>query len=191
MKKITLTLLGSAFLLCASPLCANQSSFKLGVVNFQLCAQESKLGKKEQENMETMKAQMQKQIQDIDAQLQESSKKYKDPEYVDSIRPEEEKALKEKIQTLNNELMKLQNQFYQVLQQANMNLHQIVSTSIQEASKLISKAQNFSVIMPKEATFSAESSLDVTQIIIEKMDELYESELKNQKQKNEAIKSKS
>jgi outer membrane protein len=188
MKKFSLTLATVASILCATSLSASQENLKIGVVNFQSCAQESKVGKKEQENMENMKAQMQKQIQDIDTQLQESSKKYQDPEYVDSVSPEEEKSLKEKIQTLNNELMKLQNQFYQVLQQANMNLHQAVSTLIQEASSQVSKARKFSLIMPKEATFASEGSLDVTQVVIEEMDKIFESQQKSQNQKNEALK---
>ena len=191
MKKLPLILATAVSLITANSLMAEQKPLKIGIVNFQSCAQESKIGKKQHENMENMKSQMQKQIQDIDAKLQESSKKYQDPEYVDSISPEEEKALKEKIQTLNNELMKLQNQFYQVLQQANMNLHQTVNASVQEASSQISKAKEFSLIIPKEATFACEGSLDVTQVIIEEMDKIFDTQEKNQAQKNEAIKPKS
>ena len=71
-----------------------------------------------------------------------------------------------------------QNQFYQVLQQANMRVIQMISTSINAASEKVAKDKKLTVIVNKDACFYYTPALDVTDLVVKAMDTTYEQEAK-------------
>src|SRR5579871_5648379 len=85
----------------------------IGVVNFATCITDSKLGKKEQESFESLKKQMATLVEDTEKQMNEIATKFNDPEYLDGLSPEAEEEMKIKFRTLNEELNRYQNQYYQ------------------------------------------------------------------------------
>src|SRR5580692_6993956 len=130
-----------------STACAAESAPSVGVVNFTTCVSDSKLGKQEQASFESLKKQMAILLEDTEKQLNELSTKLNDPEYLDGLSPEGEEELKNKFRTLNEELGRYQNQYYQVMNQANMRVMQTLSTSINVASEKVAKEKKLSMVV--------------------------------------------
>lgn len=147
---------------------------EIGIVNFTSCITESKLGKKEQESLENVKQQMTSLIKDIEDQLNDITAKFNDPDFIDGLSPEGEQELKMKYQTLREEYDRYQNQFYQVMQQANMKLVQTVSSYVNAATDKIAKNKNLSLVVNKDACFSFRETFDITQEVIAEMDKVFE-----------------
>jgi len=177
----TCTLLGSAKLHC-------RDAISVAVVNFTTCVQESKFGKKEQQNFENLRKQMVSMIEESQKELQELSQKLEDPEYIDSLSPKAEEELKLKFQTKNQDIARIQNQYYQVLQQANMQVMQKLNDNVSKASEAVAIKKNLGVVINKEACFYYKPNIEVTNLVISEMDKNYEVEEKNQKlsENNEA-----
>jgi outer membrane protein len=152
----------------------------IGVVNFGNCMSESKLGKQEQASFESLKKQMTSMVEDTEKQLTELSAKFNDPEYLDGLSPEAEEELKVKFRTLNEEMNRYQNQYYQVLNQANMRIVQMMSNGISAASEQVAKDKKLTVVVNKDACFFYNTALDVTPLIVAEMDKNYEKEMKKQ-----------
>lgn len=146
----------------------------VGVVNFGTCIQDSKVGKKEQASFESLKKQMTTLLEDTEKQLNEIAAKFNDPEYMDGLSPEAEEELKVKFRTLNEEMSRHQNQYYQVLNQANMKIIQAISSNIQTASEKVAKDKHLTVVINKEACFFYSPQLDVTAAVVAEMDKGYD-----------------
>lgn len=159
--------------------CAENASF--GIVNFSNCITDSKLGKDEQASFENLKKQMTVQLEETEKQINELAAKFNDADYMDGLSPEAEDELKNKIRTLNEELGRYQNQYYQVLNQANMKIIQSISANINTASEKIAKDKKLAMVVNKEACFFYNPSLDVTNLVVAEMDKTYELEMKKQK----------
>jgi outer membrane protein len=149
-----------------------------GIVNFGNCLTESKYGKQEQESFEKVREQMISMMGDIEKQLNEIATKFNDPEFVDSLSPEGEQELKAKFQTLSEELNRYQNQYMQIMQQANMRLMQTMSNHISKASETIAKQRKLPMIVREEVCFFFNPSFDITSSIIKEMDKSYDKEHK-------------
>ncbi len=162
---------------CAS---AALSADGIGVVNFGTCISESKLGKSEQANFENLKKQLGAHLEGTEKELNDLAAKLNDAEYMDGLSPEAEVELRTKVQSLNEELMRYQNQYYQVLNQTNMKIVQQISTKIASASEAVAKAKTLSVVLNQEACFYADPSLNVTNDVVKEMDARYDEEMKNQ-----------
>lgn len=142
----------------------------IGIVNFSTCIADSKLGKQEQASFESLKKQMSSLLEDTDKQINELTAKLNDREYMDSISPEDEEQMKNKYRAMSEEMNRYHNQYYQVLNQANMKVLQTLGVSIQEASEKVAKAKKLSVVLNKEALFFFTTALDVTPSVIAEMD---------------------
>jgi outer membrane protein len=153
----------------------------IGVVNFATCITESKAGKKEQENMESMRKQMSSLIEDTEKELREIAAKFEDTEYLDSLSPKAEEDLKVKFQTLQEDLGRYQNQFYQVLNHANYQMLQKMSATIAKAAEKIADNRKLDYVMNKEACFYIRPDYDVTALVIAEMDNNFELESKAKK----------
>jgi len=153
----------------------------IGVVNFATCITESKAGKKEQENMESMRKQMSTLIEDTEKELREIATRFEDTEYLDSLSPKAEEELKVKFQTLQEDLNRYQNQFYQVLNHANYQMMQKMSGNTSKAAEKVASEKHLDYIMNKEACFYIRSDLDVTSLVIGEMDKNYELDSKARK----------
>jgi outer membrane protein len=151
-----------------------------GIVNFGTCVTDSKLGKQEQASFESLKKQMTSLLEDTEKQLNDLSAKFNDPEYLDGLSPEAEEDLKNKFRTLNEELGRYQNQYYQVMNQANMRIVQTLSTSINAASEKVAKDKKFSMVVNKDACFYYNPALDVTPLVVAEMDKNFAQESRKQ-----------
>ena len=173
-----------AFSLIASTGFANDTSVNnpvIGVVNFASCLTESKVGRKEQENMESIRKQMSSLIEDTEKELKELTAKFDDTEYLDSLSPKAEEELKVKFQTLQEDLGRYQNQFYQVLQHANYQMMHKMSGTIAKAAEKIAKSNKLDYVINKEVCFYIRPDLDVTTSVITEMDNNFELDTKASK----------
>ncbi len=151
-----------------------------GIVNFGTCVSDSKLGKQEQASFESLKKQMSTLLEDTEKQLNELAAKFNDPEYIDGLSPEAEEDLKNKFRTLNEELGRYQNQYYQVMNQANMRIVQTLSTSIAAASEKVAKDKKLDMVANKDAFFYYSPVKDVTPLVIAEMDKNFAQDSKKQ-----------
>lgn len=147
---------------------------KAGIVNFATILSESKHGQNEQESFEALKKQMTSLLEDTEKQLNEIAQKFNDPDYVDGLSPEGEAEMKQKFQVLSEEMNRYQNQYYQVMQQANMRLIQVMTTHINDASEKLAKKNKLAYIINKDACFYYDPSLDVTPQIMTEMNTSFE-----------------
>ncbi|MBY0529457.1 MAG: OmpH family outer membrane protein [Rhabdochlamydiaceae bacterium] len=152
----------------------------IGVVSFTNCLSDSKLGKQEQAAFESLKNQMSSLLEDTEKQLNDISAKFNDPEYLDGLSPQAEEELKLKFRTLSEEMNRYQNQYYQVLNQANMRIMQTISSGINAASEKVAKDKKLAVVVNKDACFYFSPALDVTGPVVVEMDKNYEQENKKQ-----------
>lgn len=158
----------------------------IGVVNFANCVTESKAGKKEQENMENLRKQMSSLIENTEKELREITAKFDDTEYLDSLSPKAEEELKIKHQSLQEDLGRYQQQFYQVLNHANYQMVQKMSTAIAAASEKIAKSRNFDYVINREACFYIRSDLDVTDLVVSEMDRSFDLDSKKTREFSES-----
>ena len=151
----------------------------IGIVNFAACVTESKSGKKEQANMESMRQQMTTLVEDTEKELREIAGKFEDPDYLDSLSPKAEEELKTRFQTLQEDLGRYQNQFYQVLNHANYQMVQKLQGNTAKAAEIIAQQKKLDYVMNKEACFYIRPDLDVTDSVISIMDKNFELEEKS------------
>lgn len=179
MRKLFLTV-ATVFGMAASTVVADEPSL-IGVVNFTTCITDSKLGKKEQENMENIRKQLSSLMEDTEKEMREIAGKFEDTEYLDSLSPKAEEELKVKFQTLQEDLGRYQNQFYQVLNHANYQMIQKMNSNISKASEKVAKQKKLDYVMNKEACFFIRPDLDVTTLVISEMDKNYELDANSKK----------
>lgn len=186
MRKITAGLL--VFLTMASALEAAEN-LKAGVVDFAKCVTESKYGKQEKEAFEALQKQMVALVEDVQKQIEEVSAKLNDQEFMDALSKDGEAELKNKQAALNDDYMRYQSQYYQLMQQANMQLSQKVLHQINLASDEVAKAHGLNAILNQETCFFYGQKLDMTTPVVAVMDKNFEKEEKASKQatsKNES-----
>lgn len=152
---------------------------KLGVVDFKLCLESSKLGKQEQSRFEDIKKQMESSIEAKEKELNELAPKFKD-EYMDTLKPEAEAELKEKFKRLSQELSQQQNQYYQLLNQANYQIVQKLSDWISTASEKVAKDKGLDIVLNEEACFYNAPHYDVSSDVVKELDNRYGQEEKKQ-----------
>jgi len=152
----------------------------VGVVNFTTCVTDSKMGKQEQASFESLKNQMGTLLQETEKQLTEISQKFNDPDYMDGLSPEAEEDLKNKFRALSEDMNRYQNQYYQVLNQANMRIMQNINTTINAAAEKVAKDKHLTMVINKEACFFFTPQLEVTPLVIAEMDKNFEIEAKKQ-----------
>lgn len=161
---------------------AAESQGNIGIVNFATCITDSKFGKQEQASFEALKKQLSTLLEDTEKQLTEISAKFNDQEFMDGLSPEGEEELKTKFQHLNEELNRYQQQYYQVLNQANMRIIQILSNSISTAAEKVAKEKNLGMVVNKDACFFYTPKYDITTLVVSEMDKTFEQEAKKQAQ---------
>ncbi len=150
----------------------------LSVVNFSSCITDSKYGKKEQENFENIRKQLGSLIENTEKEMRDLSSKFEDTEYLDSLSPKAEEEMKGRYQALNEDLARYQNQFYHIMQQANMQMLNKMNAQIARAAEKLAQENNLDYIVNREACFYFRPDLDLTNQIIVEMDKNFEIELK-------------
>ena len=154
------------------------SAAEFGTVNFANCIANSKIGKHEQATFEGLKKQLGGHLESIEKELNDLSGKLNDAEYMDGLSPEAEMEVRTKISTLNDEMMRYQNQYYQVLNQSQMKIMQQIGALVATASEAVAKSKKLDVVLREEACFYYNSSLDITNPVVDEMDKNYDQEMK-------------
>jgi outer membrane protein len=175
-------------ILCLTSLKSFAEEIPYGIVNFTNCVTESKHGKQEQESFEKLREQMTTLMTDIEKQLNDIATKFNDPEFVDSLSPEAEQEMKARFQTLSEEHNRYQNQYMQVMQQANMQLMQTLNGHVQKASENVAKKRKLPMVVREEACFFYNPSFDITKSVIDEMDKSFDKENVAQAAANQAKK---
>ena len=148
----------------------------IGFVNFKTCIERSKHGQYEKNNFEALKKQMSDALEKTDKELEEIAKKIEDQDYMDGLSPSAEEELKQKFQMLSQEYGRYQNQFYQLLNQANYKMLQTLHDEVSLAAEKVRDKNKLSLLLNEESTFAHISSLDFTQAVVEQMDSQFERE---------------
>lgn len=151
---------------------------KIGVVNFRKVVENSKLGKQQQATFEGMKSQMESLLQEKEKSLKEFANKLNDADYVDGLTPDAENELKFKYRSLSQEMAQAQQQFLQTLQQANVKIIQMLTEEVAKVATEIAQAQHFDLVLNEDSAFFAKPSFDLSDRIVQKMDENFERDAK-------------
>ena len=91
-------------------------------------------------------------------------------EYLDTLSPEAEAELKGKYQKLANELSQQQNQYYNMLNQANYQIVQTVTESVSQAAKKVAAAKCLDLTINEDVCLSHNPSFDISKDVIAIMD---------------------
>lgn len=173
MKKLGTLIALSAFALCAKVSAADLS---VGFVNFKTCVEKSKQGQQERNAFEAMKKQMTETLEKTDKELAEIAKKLEDQDYMDGLSPGAEQELKNRFQGLSQDFARYQNQYYQLLNQANYKLIQTLHDEVSLAAEKVREKEKLALLFNEESTFAYLSSLDFTEEVIKEMDKQFEVE---------------
>lgn len=147
---------------------------KVGIVNFKNCVEQSKAGKLEQANFESLKKQMENVLAEKEKSLNDMSNKFNDGDYLDSLSPEAETELKRKFRALNQELSQQQQQYLQTLQQTNLKVIQGLTETVSKAAQTLAKNEMLDMVFNEEAFFYWAPELDMTQKVISILDADFE-----------------
>jgi len=174
MKKITTFFLIAAFALCCGKVKA--ADLNIGFVNFKTCIEKSKQGQHEKNAFEALKKQMSDALEKTDKELAELANKLEDQDYMDGLSPTAEDELTNKFQNLSQEYARYQNQFYQLLNQANYKMLQTLHEEVSLAAEKVRDTNKLSLILNEDSAFAHSPSLDCTLTVIEQMDKQFDLE---------------
>ncbi|HLB52566.1 MAG TPA: OmpH family outer membrane protein [Chlamydiales bacterium] len=176
----------SAAMVAAAALSAANDPL-IGVVNFGSCVTESKTGLHEQENLETLRRQFSSMIESTDKELKEISAKFEDTDYLDSLSPKAEEELRNKQESLQERLMMYQQQFHQMMNQANYQVVYKIRAAAEVASEKVAKEKHLTYVINEDMCFYVQPSLDVTSFVIAEMDKAFELEAEKLKESTDNL----
>lgn len=186
MRLFLLSFTAAATLLC-SPFVQAASGFeqtkplRIALVNFKTCVEKSKMGQKEQASFDAMKKQMETILEEKEKALTDVASKFNDIDYLDSLSPDAEAELKRQFRTFNQEFTQQQNQFYQTLSQTNILVIQKLTDAVTKASEQVAKANTIDIVLNDESSFYTVASIDISPLVIQVMDEMFDKEAKDVK----------
>ncbi len=155
---------------------AHAADLKIGFVNFQTCIEKSKLGQHEKNGFEALKKQMSDALEKTDKEIEEMAKKLEDQDYMDGLSPTAEEELKERFQGMSQEFARYQNQFYQLLQQANYKMLQTLHDDVARAAEKVRETNRLALLLSEDSVFAHVSTLDFTNAVIDQMNKQYDAE---------------
>ncbi|MBS0621734.1 MAG: OmpH family outer membrane protein [Verrucomicrobia bacterium] len=145
----------------------------IGIVDFRRCINESERGKAEQAQLETLKTQLSSKLEETESQLRDIASKGRDPDYLDSLSPEAEEQLRVRFQTLSQEYQQQQQQFYQIIQQQEGNVLVELNNLVGKCAFAVAGNHGLDLVVREDTAFYFQKSMDVTDEVIAKMDEIY------------------
>ncbi len=176
MKKFGTILAVAVLALSIGKLSAEE--LNIGFVNFKTAVEKSKQGVQERNAFEAMKNQMTETLEKTDKELGDIAKKLEDQDYMDSLSPAAEQELKQKFQVLSQDFGRYQNQYYQLLNQANYKMLQTMHDEVSFAAEHVRKGKKLSLLFNEESIFAYDKSLDYTDEVIKEMDKQFKAENK-------------
>jgi len=147
---------------------------RVGIVNFKKCVEESMLGKQERDNFDALRKQMESTLEEKEKQLSDLTKKFNDPDYLDSLSPDAEEQAKNQYRTLSQEMAQLQQQYYQTLNQTNLKVVQKLADQVAAAAERVAKKLNLDLVLNEESSFFYSTTLDISTEVIKTMDAMME-----------------
>lgn len=178
-KWLALALVFSASALFAADESTAQKTLNIGLVNFKVCVENSKVGKQEQAAFEMIKKKMEDVLDEKEKELNAIADKLNDPDQLDLMSPEDETTEKRKFRTLTQDLSQLQSQAYQSLNQTNFKVVQSLAEKVAQASEAVAKENNIDIVLNDEIAFFYTHALDISTKVIDKMDQLFDQEAKS------------
>jgi outer membrane protein len=142
----------------------------VGVVNFRQCLEDSKIGKAERGKFDDLRRQMEAVGESKESSLQNLTRKFNDPDYLDGLSPEAEIKAKDEYRQLTQDIAQLQQQYYQILNQANMRILQHVMEEVSGAATEVAKTHSLSLVLNEESSFYHIDALDVSSEVIRILD---------------------
>lgn len=155
------------------------NDLNVGFVNFKKCVELSKQGKQEKNAFEAMRKQMSETLEKTDKELEEIAKRLDDKDYMDGLSPAAEEELKNKYQAMSQEFSRYQGQFYQLLNKANYEMLQTMHEEVSQAAQKVRELNHLSLILNEESTFAFSPNLDLTQQVIDIMNQRFDAEVEH------------
>ena len=152
----------------------------IGFINFKQCLELSKQGKQEKNAFEALKKQMSDTLEKAEKELTQLASKLEDKDYLDGLSPIAEEELKQKFQILSQDFQRYQNQFYQLLNQANYKMLQSMHDSVSSAAEAIRVKNKLGLVINEESAFAYSPSLDLTKATVEEMNRVFDLQNKDQ-----------
>lgn len=146
----------------------------IAVVNFKECLERSKWGQQEQEKFNKLRDQIQAALEKKEAALKECSTKLADADYMDSLSPEAEAELKNQQRQIAQEIGQMQQQTYQMLNQANYQILQAMQNQVNAAANKLAQSGKYTLILNQETCFFFSKGHDVTAEVVAEMDRQFE-----------------
>jgi outer membrane protein len=174
MKKISIIAILALSLLFAGKV--SGVDFNVGFINFKTCIEKSKQGQHEKNAFEAIKKQMSDALEKTDKELEEIAKKLEDQDYMDGLSPTAEEELKQKFQLLSQDYGRYQNQFYQLLNQANYKMLQTMHDEVSVAAEKVRDKNKLAFMLNEDSAFAHTPTLDFTHNVIEEMDKQFDLE---------------
>lgn len=150
------------------------------VVNTRNCFMNSKLGKQEQESFESLKNQKAALMEEKSKELEEVVKKLSDPTILDSMSPEAEQRTKDDYAKLSQELKGMYEECQQILYQKEMQIGQKLQSNIDKALEEMNK-EDGCIILKSDACHYYPKELDITNMVVKKLDEKFDQITQTQK----------
>ncbi|AQT77308.1 OmpH family outer membrane protein [Chlamydia gallinacea] len=151
----------------------NSLESRLGVVNLKRCLEESKLGKKETEELENMKQQFSKNSEKMEEELTAIYNRLQDEDYMESLSSTASEELRKKFESLSMEYNALQSQYYQMINQSHMKRVQKLIQEVKKASDIVREQENLTAILNDEVVLSIDRSSDKTNEVIKILDDFF------------------
>lgn len=174
MKKLSIVLLTVACALFCGK--ANGAEINVGFVNFKTCIEKSKQGQNEKNSFDGLKKQMSDALEKTSKELEEIAKNLEDPDYMDRLSPSAEEELKQKFQVLSQDYARYENQFYQLLNQANYKMLQTMHDEVSIAAEKVRENKKLSLVLNEDSVFAHVASLDFTEAVVEQMNKQFDLE---------------
>jgi len=172
MKKALLT--ASLITLFTTQGFSEEAKQRIAVVNFDECIISSEYGKKEQEAFDSVKNQLASAIEEREGQLQELAQKFNDSDYMDGLSPEGAAEMQSQYQALSEEYGRFQNQYMQVMNQAQMRLLQKMHDYVNGAAEKVARKESYDLILNSQAAFFSGEKTNITNLVINEMNLDYE-----------------
>lgn len=175
---LSIAVVASANLFAKASEISQTSEITLGIgfVNFKVCVEKSKQGQQERYAFEALKKQMSDSLEKTNKELVDLENKLQNQDYMDGLSPTAEMELKEKFQVLSQEFVRYQNQYYQLLNQANYSMLQTLHQYVSEAAETVREQRHLNFVLSEESAFAACAGLNLTDEVVKEMDKRFERE---------------
>ncbi|WP_194844438.1 OmpH family outer membrane protein [Candidatus Clavichlamydia salmonicola] len=146
-------------------------------VNLKKCVEESLIGKEEKKQIERVKTRLEQNGQRLEEQLDSLSAKMRDEDYLETLSENALDELKKKLSLLHQEYSACQNQYYQMINQANYAMINKVTEQVRLAVEEIIEKNPSTIVLNSEVFFSATSPYDMTSEVLVIMNQKFQDNL--------------